>query len=101
MKSQTGSTSPARQPDRSFGPSPSLVAGIFVVLTSLLMLGCPTKLVQVRVQAEDIIRANEAAKEADLAFIRRDHYAALIKYLEAARHNPNSEYIYNKLGISY
>ena len=65
------------------------------------MLGCPAKFVQVRVQAEDIIRANEAAKEADLAFVRRDHYAALIKYLEAARYNPNSEYIYNKLGISY
>ena len=65
------------------------------------MLGCPTKLVQVRIQAEDIIRANEAAKEADLAFVRKDHYAALIKYLKTARYNPNSEYIYNKLGISY
>src|SRR5206468_121704 len=103
---QTGSTAPARQPGCSLcrgtsGSSPRLVAGIFVVLASPLMLGCPAKFVQVRVQAEDIIRANEAAKEADLAFVRRDHYAALIKYLEAARYNPNSEYIYNKLGISY
>src|SRR5438093_605208 len=106
MKSQTGSAPPAREPDRSLcrgtiGPSSRLLACGFVVFASLFLLGCPTKLVQVRVQAEDVIRANEAAKEADLAFLRKDHYAALIKYLEAARYNPNSEYIYNKLGISY
>lgn len=34
-------------------------------------------------------------------FARKDYYAALIKYLEASRLNPNSEFIYNKLGISY
>ncbi len=47
------------------------------------------------------MRANELAREADLAFARRDYYAALIKYLEASRLNPNSQYIYNKLGIAY
>ena len=39
--------------------------------------------------------------EGDLAFARRDFYAALIKYLEASRLNPNSQYISNKLGIAY
>ncbi len=81
--------------------TPFLKRGITALLASLFLLGCPPKVVRVPVQAEDIIRANEAAKEADLAFVRKDHYAALIKYLEAARHNPNSEYIYNKLGITY
>lgn len=47
------------------------------------------------------MRANELAREADLAFARRDYYAALIKYLEASRLNPNSQYVYNKLGIAY
>ncbi len=71
------------------------------LLACVLLTGCPPKVVHVPVQAENIISANEAAKEADVAFVRKDYYAALIKYLQAARHNPNSEYIYNKLGITY
>jgi tetratricopeptide (TPR) repeat protein len=55
----------------------------------------------VPVPAADIIKANEAARDADLSFARRDFYASLIKYLEAGRLNPNSEFIYNKLGIAY
>ncbi len=47
------------------------------------------------------MRANVAAGEGDIAFARRDYYAALIKFLEASRLNPNSEYIFNKLGITY
>jgi len=47
------------------------------------------------------LRANEATQTADAAFARKDFYAALIKYLEASRLNPNSEYIQNKLGIAY
>jgi tetratricopeptide (TPR) repeat protein len=47
------------------------------------------------------MRANQSAHEGDLAFSRKDHYAALIKYLEASRLNPNSEYISNRLGIAY
>jgi tetratricopeptide (TPR) repeat protein len=57
--------------------------------------------VRVPVQPADVIRANEAAKDGDMAFARKDYYSALIKYLEASRANPNSEYIYNKLGITY
>jgi tetratricopeptide (TPR) repeat protein len=59
------------------------------------------RVVRIPVTPEEIMRANAAAKEADLYFARRDFYAALIKYLEASRLNPNSEYIYNKVGITY
>jgi tetratricopeptide (TPR) repeat protein len=59
------------------------------------------RVVRVPVQPADILRANEAAKDGDMAFARKDFYAALIKYLEASRANPNSEYIHNKLGITY
>jgi len=59
------------------------------------------KVVRVKVSPEDVLRANEVAREADACFARRDFYAALIKYLEAGRLNPNSEFIQNKLGITY
>ncbi|MBN1567722.1 MAG: hypothetical protein JXA73_07730 [Acidobacteria bacterium] len=41
------------------------------------------------------------ANEGDIAFDRKDIYAALIKYLEAARLNRYSEYLYNRPGIAY
>jgi tetratricopeptide (TPR) repeat protein len=56
---------------------------------------------RVPVSPENIKRANETAKEGDLSFARGNYYAALIKYLEAGRLNPNSEFISNKLGITY
>ncbi len=71
------------------------------VLLALFLTGCPEKIVRIPVTPEGIIRANEAARDGDLAFARKDYYAALIKYLEASRNNPNSEYICNKLGIAY
>jgi tetratricopeptide (TPR) repeat protein len=75
---------------------------LFLPLAMQLVSGCSVpSIVRVPVPSEDIIRANEAAREADLAFARKDYYAALIKYLEAARLNPNSEFICNKLGITY
>jgi len=70
----------------------------------LLMAACGERVprvVRVPVSPEDVMRANQAAKEGDLYFARRDFYAALIKYLEASRLNPNSEFIYNKVGITY
>src|SRR5437867_7887981 len=106
MSAQTGRTSQEPQIHRR-SPVPRARLGralglwIPALIASLFLLACPPKVVRVPVKAEDVIRANEAAKEADLAFVRKDHYAALIKYLEAARYNPNSEYIYNKLGITY
>jgi tetratricopeptide (TPR) repeat protein len=72
-----------------------------VLLAAVLLAGCRPPIVRVQVPPEKILLANEAAREADIAFARRDFYAALIKYLEATRSNPNSEYIYNKLGITY
>jgi tetratricopeptide (TPR) repeat protein len=68
---------------------------------AFLSAACPPTVVRVPVPAEDIIQANEAVRQADFAFARKEHYAALIKYLEASRLNPNSEFIMNKLGIAY
>jgi len=70
-------------------------------LAAILFAACPPKIIRVKVSPEDLLRANQLSQEADMAFARRDNYAALIKYLEAARLNPNSEYVYNKLGIAY
>jgi len=61
--------------------------------------GC--KAVRVAVPEPDIRRANAAAQEGDIAFVRKDFYTALIKYLESVRFNPSSENFYNKLGIAY
>jgi tetratricopeptide (TPR) repeat protein len=75
---------------------------IVLVLVTLWGTGCaPPRVVRVKISPEDVIQANNAVREGDIAFARRDTYAALIKYLEAVRRNPNSEYIYNKLGIAY
>ena len=73
----------------------------FLVICSVVGAGCPPKVVRIEVPAESVVRANQVAQEADLAFARKDHYAALIKYLEAGRLNPNSEFIQNKIGITY
>jgi tetratricopeptide (TPR) repeat protein len=66
-----------------------------------LATGCPPPVVRVPVPPEDVIKANQVAGEADIAFAKKDYYAALIKYLESGRLNPNSEFIFNKIGISY
>ncbi len=73
---------------------------VFVLLGSLAP-GCVQKAVRVNVSSEDLMRSNAASQEGDLAFSRRDFYAALIKYLEASRLNPNNEYVYNRIGITY
>ncbi len=72
---------------------------VFVFACGLLA-GCH-KVVQVRVTDEDILKANSAAQEGDLAFNRKDFYSALIKYLESSRYNPNNAFVFNKLGIAY
>ncbi len=71
------------------------------MFVGLAFTGCPPPVVHVNVPPENIIRANQVALEADLSFARKDYYAALIKYLEAGRLNPNSHYIQNKIGIAY
>lgn len=75
--------------------------GLLAALLAVSLAGCPPPIVRVPVTQESIVRANEAARDGDVAFARKDYYAALIKYLEASRNNPNSEYIFNKLGITY
>ena len=70
-------------------------------LTALTLTGCRPALVRIQVPPADIARANELALEGDAASARNDHYAALIKYIEAARLNPNNTYLDNKLGIAY
>jgi len=79
--------------------SPALV----IILIAIFSFACnriPT-VVRVPVSPENIKKANRTAKEGDLSFARGNYYAALIKYLEAGRLNPNSEFISNKLGITY
>jgi tetratricopeptide (TPR) repeat protein len=68
---------------------------------TLLFSGCAPPVVRVPVSNESVIKSNQIAGEADILFARKDYYAALIKYLEAGRLNPNSEYVQNKTGIAY
>jgi tetratricopeptide (TPR) repeat protein len=79
----------------------ALSAFLSIVFAGLIAAGCSPKVVRVPVSSEDLIRSNEVSKEGDIAFARKDFYAALIKYLEASRLNPNNEYIFNRIGISY
>jgi tetratricopeptide (TPR) repeat protein len=82
-------------------PSPTTLV-VLATIFCVLLAGCsPPRAVRLPVTPEEIIRANELSREADNAFARRDFYSALIKYLEAGRLNPNSEYLQNKLGITY
>jgi tetratricopeptide (TPR) repeat protein len=99
---RTGSGLRRREPWRlrpGAPPIPALLAACFFFATWIT--GCAEKVVFVKVPAEDLLRANELGKEGDVAFARRDYYAALIKFLEASRLNPNSYALLNKLGIAY
>ncbi len=89
-------------PNRRPGAAHLPVLPAVILLLSVFLTGCPQEVVvHVEVPTENVLRANEASQEGDLAFARRDYYAALIKYLEASRLNPNSYAILNKLGIAY
>jgi tetratricopeptide (TPR) repeat protein len=66
----------------------------------ILLSGC-RKDIRVNVTPEDIAKANAASQEGDIAFSKKDFYAALIKYLDSTRLNPNNEYVQNRLGIAY
>ena len=76
------------------------IAVLLILAGCIAFSGC-RKTVKITVTPEDVQRASTASQEGDMAFARKDHYAALVKYLESARFNPNSEFIYNKLGIAY
>jgi tetratricopeptide (TPR) repeat protein len=78
-----------------------LAGAAFLLFLVCVSAGCRPAVVRVKVPTEDLIRANALAGEGDILFARKDYYAALIKYLESSKLNPNSEYICNKMGISY
>jgi tetratricopeptide (TPR) repeat protein len=78
-----------------------LLLGLFYFLVRIPEIGSTPKKAQVNISKEDVARANEALTSGDIAFSRKDYYAALIKYLEAVRLNPQSDYLYNRLGIAY
>lgn len=80
---------------------PILSIGLLFALIAAFQAGCSPKLARVTVSQADQLRANEVSREGDVAFSRKDFYAALIKYLEAVRLNPNSENVFNRLGIAY
>jgi tetratricopeptide (TPR) repeat protein len=71
------------------------------LIAFLLFAGCAPRAVVVKVSDADALQANEAARDADVAFLRRDYYTALIKYLQSTRLNPNNDYVMNKLGVTY
>ena len=74
---------------------------LLLLITGLIPAGCSPKIARVTVSHEDLIKSNEVSKEGDVSFARRDFYAALIKYLEASRLNPNNEFVFNRIGITY
>jgi tetratricopeptide (TPR) repeat protein len=82
-------------------PVSGLKSRLIFLVCALLFAGCASKLVLVPVTNEDLLQSNEAAREADAAFTRKDYYTALIKYLESTRLNPKNEYVVNKLGVTY
>jgi tetratricopeptide (TPR) repeat protein len=87
-----------RYPDFHFRPKLLVPCCLFLLLIFLLASGCK-KNVRVAVSQEEYARANAFLQDGDAAFERRDFYAALIKYLDASRLNPNDELMWNRLGI--
>lgn len=71
-----------------------------LILLASFVAGCG-RVARVKVSNEDLLRSNTVSQEGDIAFSRKDFYAALIKYLDAGRLNPNNAFIYNRLGITY
>ena len=77
-----------------------LVASLFLT-ACITAPGCGSRIARVEVPDEDLIKANQLAQEGSEAYRNKDYYASLIKYLMASQLNPNSEYISNRLGMSY
>ncbi len=72
-----------------------------LILAVIFSTGCPPKIVRVAITENDKVKAEDAAHQGDLAFSHKDYYAALIKYLESVKLNPNSDTVFNRLGITY
>ena len=88
-------------PDLHIRPKLLIPCSIFLILVFLPASACGPKYVQVTVSNEDLATANSLIREGDIAFDRKDLYAALIKYLEASRMNPNDALMWNRIGITY
>lgn len=73
----------------------------FILFAGCLLLSGCRKDIRVDIPPEAIVKANAASQEGDIAFSKKDFYAALIKYLESTQLNPNNEYVCNRLGIAY
>jgi tetratricopeptide (TPR) repeat protein len=72
-----------------------------LIVTGIATIGCGPRIVRVPVPEADLIKARQYVQEGNVAYINKDFYAALIKYLMARDLNPNSEYINNYIGITY
>jgi len=86
---------------RTSGRLCALVAISLVFLVGLQGPLWARKAPRVQLTAEDVAKANAAWQEGDIAFSRKDFYAALIKYLDYARLNPANALVYNRIGMSY
>ncbi|HEY2931987.1 MAG TPA: tetratricopeptide repeat protein [Acidobacteriota bacterium] len=76
----------------------------FAAFFLLANAGCGnriSKVTRVTVAPDQLTRASAIIREADGLMARGETYAALIKYLDAAKLNPNSEIVFNKIAISY
>ncbi|NLT68490.1 MAG: tetratricopeptide repeat protein [Acidobacteria bacterium] len=80
----------------------AILVTLLMVAACIPLLAChKAGVYRIPVSDADILRANEISQEGESAFRRKEYYAALIKYLESVRINPNNEYVYNRLGMAY
>jgi tetratricopeptide (TPR) repeat protein len=90
-----------RFPGLHFRPKLFIPCSFFLIIIASLSTGCHPQNIHVAVSQEDLAKANALLQDGDAAFERRDFYAALIKYLDSSRLNPNDELMWNRLGIAY
>ena len=81
-------------------PMPSSAVA-FILVALIALIGCGPSIVRVKISDEDLFKANRLFQEGNVAYVNRDYYAALIKYLMAGELNPNSEFISNRMGMAY
>ena len=65
------------------------------------LVGASSYAQRAAVSPEERAARNQRLAEGDILLARKEHYPALLKYLEASRLNPDNEIIFNKLGIVY